>query len=454
MTDTGTGMNMDPVKTPSKKQELTPPPAHGVAHTNAPATPGPSTATATAAATASAIAPSTPDPKIDTSATPKQSVLSTPGGTTPACRIDKAVYTTHTIRTAKCTECDKRNDSEMFRCPGCTFQVCKSCCERREADGRGLVHGNVNGVMSPDEEPIQRRKPSWAVTPKAKGLDSGKSKQKAEGVSSSAKRKQAARKKAEKEGDTTPEGDDFMPESPVPNLGKRRRTTSAGSAPSLLRDDQSLAWTAARVIPRAPLSPRSGGPLKTIPPGVNLKDISAAEQLEMLGIKQDEPLLGRQVPVIYHTTMRIPEKLKNYNKSTGAESQEPEAATQVGESSSTGPATQGNKNEAKMPEVQNEQTNKDPVAITVRSFVTNEAKQWLDDAKWSDDEKNIIFYALLAEARRWLFNSRMNLAGLNMRLDGLEVWYLGHLADVVRACATRTITELEEQKALEQQSAL
>lgn len=94
---------------------------------------------------------------------------------------------------------------------------------------------------------------------------------------------------------------------------------------------------------------------------MNLKEISAAEQLDMLGIKQDEPLLGRQVPVIYHTPMRIPEKLKNYNKSsTGTESQESEAATQVGESSSTGLATQGKQNEAKSINAQCEQSSQTP----------------------------------------------------------------------------------------------
>nr|GFD53086.1 hypothetical protein [Tanacetum cinerariifolium] len=59
------------------------------------------------------------------------------------CSSSPTSFTKITVHTAKCSECDKRNLETMLRCPGCTFQVCKPCHERREAAGRSLAHGNM-----------------------------------------------------------------------------------------------------------------------------------------------------------------------------------------------------------------------------------------------------------------------------------------------------------------------
>lgn len=355
-------------------------PGAAIAVANAPVTPGPSTstttdATATATAITPVISPETPSSQASTST--DRSILATPGGTTPACSIIMSEYKVKTVRTAKCTECDKRNTSKMLACPGCTFQLCEGCVTRRMADQRGMVHGQVDTSLSPPMERVVRRRTVWSkdpatpATPKSEGNDAGeaaggnedgvasessggKGKQKAEGVSSSTKRKQAARKKAQKGDETNLEGDDFMHESPVPNASKRRRTNVPGPAFPLPSDELPSGQPVVRrrykitptkknaaPVPDGPLSPRSGGPLKTIPPGVNLKEISAAEHLDMMGIKQDEPLLGRQMPVFYHTPMRIPGKLLKYNKPSSP------AGSQVGEKSSS-LATEEKNNEAKM----------------------------------------------------------------------------------------------------------
>lgn len=60
----------------------------------------------------------------------------------------------------------------------------------------------------------------------------------------------------------------------------------------------------------------------------------------------------------------------------------------------------------------------------------------------------------------WSFTTYVNMdystrslaimGGLEMRLDGLDEWYMRMLAGVVRECATRKIKELEKQKELEQ----
>lgn len=47
------------------------------------------------------------------------------------------------VHTAKCTECDKRNMATMLRCPGCTFQICQPCREKREKESRNLEHGSM-----------------------------------------------------------------------------------------------------------------------------------------------------------------------------------------------------------------------------------------------------------------------------------------------------------------------
>lgn len=74
-------------------------------------------------------------------------IASTPRtpGTSPltACSSSPSAFTAVKVHTAKCSECDKRNMDVMLRCPGCTFQVCKPCQEKREKAGRSLAHGNM-----------------------------------------------------------------------------------------------------------------------------------------------------------------------------------------------------------------------------------------------------------------------------------------------------------------------
>ncbi|KAI8931726.1 hypothetical protein NX059_011369 [Plenodomus lindquistii] len=110
--------------------------------------------------------PSTPIPATPSSlrhAPP--SATATPGPSTPfpprtphtpssslgiVCTMDATLYRIVKVHTAKCTECDKRNKAVMRRCPGCTFQVCTPCFERRKKNGKGLRHGmSMSSSASP-----------------------------------------------------------------------------------------------------------------------------------------------------------------------------------------------------------------------------------------------------------------------------------------------------------------
>ncbi|KAL6709914.1 hypothetical protein ACN47E_000699 [Coniothyrium glycines] len=169
----------------------------------------------------------------------------TPGGSVLPCTTEETLFTIVTVHTAKCTECDKRNMDTMRRCPGCTFQVCTPCFERRQRAGRGLVHGtmtNVNGG-TPVTQRTVRNKPV-ASTPISSKVQEQKRRQ-SDGVtgrgSSSITEKMISTGKAggkrtmlcKRPQAADPDSDDtlsdvnedFFSGSPSPTLNKRRRPT-------------------------------------------------------------------------------------------------------------------------------------------------------------------------------------------------------------------------------------
>ncbi|KAF2713486.1 hypothetical protein K504DRAFT_498296 [Pleomassaria siparia CBS 279.74] len=95
--------------------------------------------------------PTTPIPS-----TPRREILENPSTTgsksssntvermsLAGCVKEPANYSKVTIHTAKCSVCDKRNDSVMYRCPGCTWQICTPCTQEREKKGLQYQHGNM-----------------------------------------------------------------------------------------------------------------------------------------------------------------------------------------------------------------------------------------------------------------------------------------------------------------------
>jgi hypothetical protein len=104
----------------------------------APGTPGlPSTPVSTMRVQRAPPPPSTPGHRR------MASLPRTPGSSVLPCASSPSSFTSIKVHTAKCSECDQRNLETMLRCPGCTFQLCKPCRDRREDAGRSLAHGNM-----------------------------------------------------------------------------------------------------------------------------------------------------------------------------------------------------------------------------------------------------------------------------------------------------------------------
>ncbi|KAI9872013.1 MAG: hypothetical protein M1823_008285, partial [Watsoniomyces obsoletus] len=129
-----------PTKTPSPKGA---PPVPGNTPMAPPTTPGahsPSMTPATPGRTVSSPAPHTPGTLKSPASVPR-----TPGGSLlKSCSADPVDFTKIKIHTAKCTECDQRNETDnMLRCPGCGWQICVPCQEKRTKKGRDLIHGGM-----------------------------------------------------------------------------------------------------------------------------------------------------------------------------------------------------------------------------------------------------------------------------------------------------------------------
>jgi hypothetical protein len=253
------------------------------------------------------------------------------------------------VHTAKCTECDKRNKATMLRCPGCTFQICHPCRERREKNGRDLAHG---GMMSPggmgsgmgglgSGSVVRRRVPSMSPVKKMQGPEPA--------VVGDAKDKgKAIKKRATAKGkskvimlDDESSDEEFMPDptSPTSKKNKRRRTTlNITDSPTATSARPSR--TAAHLVPTpayiAPSSPDSGSvsgveipaptPTSSRPPATlnsavvkegfkmdaqHVKPTGRVhELLEQQGARYEEHLLSRHVPVLSDPVISVPEAVK------------------------------------------------------------------------------------------------------------------------------------------------
>ncbi|KAF3035511.1 hypothetical protein E8E11_002452 [Didymella keratinophila] len=102
------------------------------------------------------------------------SLTRTPGSSVLPCSSSPSSFRSISVHTAKCSECDQRNQETMLRCPGCTFQLCKPCRDRRKAGGRSLAHGIMMTprVATPGTGgSVVRRKPVSSV--KREGVKEG-----------------------------------------------------------------------------------------------------------------------------------------------------------------------------------------------------------------------------------------------------------------------------------------
>lgn len=137
-----------------------------------PRTPGaPSTPGSTMRVQRKTPLPSTPGGHLRMASLPR-----TPGSSVLPCSSSPTSFTSVKVHTAKCSECDQRNQETMVRCPGCTFQLCRPCRNRREAAGRSLAHGNMMTprVATPGTGgSVVRRKPVSSAKDESKEAKQG-----------------------------------------------------------------------------------------------------------------------------------------------------------------------------------------------------------------------------------------------------------------------------------------
>ncbi|KAF2998642.1 hypothetical protein E8E13_007646 [Curvularia kusanoi] len=263
----------------------------------------PSTAKTTTYVPHDAPAPSTPSgTNRRISSVPRTPVASTLGNTL-GCSATAVAFTQVVVKTAKCSECDMRNKGVMLRCPGCTFQVCKLCRDRRAAGGRSLAHGDMLSpqVVTPSTpaSSVKRKRPSVTASDAANEKLEKFRKQR-ESESTVRVRVQGA----------TPTDDssveDFAPDPASPTSNKRRRTTPT----SKVEDANDLPSPFLKATERSDdLSELSLGDPK---PNVKaLKDMTVQELLVHHGVDTPqnpykEHLLGRHEPIMYNPRIKIP----------------------------------------------------------------------------------------------------------------------------------------------------
>ncbi|EAT80204.2 hypothetical protein SNOG_12391 [Parastagonospora nodorum SN15] len=346
----------------------------------------------------------------------------TPGGGILTCTSDADRMDKVEIHTAICTVCDQRNKGHMKRCPGCTWQICETCREKRESQGRSLTHGSMgtpgglgSGLGSgkvvrrrlldmpgsptpaPGRTPARQHDDEQMMGAGEKGTTKGKGKASATAKPASKKRIVSSRKsKAIIENDSS--GDDFI-------RAKNSVSTPQNVAPPHGPVSQEASWEGWQ--------------------GVNTP-----------GHWYEQHFLGRQEPVVTNRVISIPESVRRMGDKTPR-------LTAVQK-------LEARKNEMWF-QAQKAQAEELKVASTVRGFAEAEAlKAQNHIPDLNTDEKEELTSAIKEGARKWALRAHDGLPpplqttverGLDMRLDHIDTPYTRQLFDVIRECASRKLDE-------------
>ncbi|KAL1801242.1 hypothetical protein ACET3X_001584 [Alternaria dauci] len=465
-----------------------------------PATPGPGqSASDSTSIPMPAPAPSTPGRRDRTllPGTPRSSsspfparAPRTPGGSSlTQCTVDESQYSRVTVHTAKCTECDKRNMDTMRRCPGCTFQVCQPCYEKRLKQEKGLLHGNMatpgatgGGPSSSAGARAVRNKPppstqetgdkvedeQAAPTPTKEATPANKEATPAS-LKSSAK-KRAIKKKAavvETEAEES-SGDDFEPDNTSPTPSKRRRT---GRRRSELTFAESALATALPAPP-ATRATRKSLPASTYqapsPPGSDPgnagtamgrklgkplgSDFEGDKDLYDVGIApyKSEPLLARREPIMSNPASRIPDIIKRGGQPRARNQTYDNIQAKLREKLQQNQASEIGQDETEAHMAEQSKAGQDADPQTVAAFVEKEAARYQDEIM-DEDENEAIFNALKSAALVWGKQTYKKLdsetqgmlqPGLKLRLDLIDEAFRDELARLLGEHADRILSEL------------
>ncbi|KAH7381204.1 hypothetical protein DE146DRAFT_624327 [Phaeosphaeria sp. MPI-PUGE-AT-0046c] len=377
----------------SSPRPKTPSPQPPANPTNTPMPPPPSSPPST-----------TPTPRTPSRTTSLASPLArNPGGTLSACSSDPAVMTVVKVHTAKCTECDKRNKDTMLRCPGCTFQICRPCRERREKKGRGLVHG---AMMSPGGL--------------GSGLGSG---------SGIVRRKVVGKMGTSPSAAPFKDTDEAMVDVEVETRGKskntsagRKRAVKTKATPSDESDDDDF-------------RPDLASPTANVAPTGRVQELLEANGVNTPGNRYDEHFLQRHDIVVTNPVISIPETVRRMA--------EPKPRLTAEQKKSVA-------NNRKM-----EAANK-AQGLTVRDVVNMETSKY-QNGELSTDENDELASAIKETARKWGMRTYDTLPravqatvvrSLDMRLDCIVGAQRVQLAKAIEECAVRKLNEFEQDRAM------
>ncbi|KAH9876651.1 hypothetical protein J1614_003783 [Plenodomus biglobosus] len=381
-------------------------------------------------------------------------------GTGQVCTTDATLFRCVSIHTAKCTECDKRNKAIMRRCPGCTFQVCTPCFEKREKEGRGLRHGiAMSGSASPATERMVRTRPFGSSGggqtqkiggPRDEGIAGGEGKGKRKIKQEGLPKKRAARKKktprfvdSEDEEDDELSSEGYEPEEGTPTPSKRRRSVLTMDGPSFASPRQIV-----RKPPTASSNSTYQFPSSLVPEDASDAPASTGgprsehgidELMRSFGVNTaenpyHEHPLSRRMPVVANPAIKIPSKMMRKFEPRPAGVTQKNIQEQVlhkmqeQEKSRSASATE---QEDGVSHLKDGRMNAPATvtACTVRTVVEKVAAKYRDDATMDEDECKALIGHLEAEALSWGTIAFRRLTpheqglmrpGLNMRLDLLS----------------------------------
>jgi hypothetical protein len=346
----------------------------------------------------------------------------------------------------------------MQRCPGCTFQLCKPCCDRRAKAGRALTHGNMltPAAATPGAQSasvLRRRLGSVVVRG---GVEDGKDEGDKSTLSpvklklilkSPTGTKRVGRQRAKpKESDTEESSEECAPYSPT--IHKRRRIVPPSSS------------TATRLPPAS--SKSQSDELVDDRVGVTVAEAAIQEDTRRLTLDElmqqhgvntpanpyREHLLSRYTPVTTNPAVYMPPNFQPSFKPrpTAAEIQQ-NIQDKV-------------RQKLKAKEVFDpyaacceQATDSDQAKSmqTVRSFVEAQAMTYLQFVLLDKDEQDEFVSALKEVARKWAVQTYNSMAmaehtglirGLDMCLNTIRPETRADLENVVAGCAARKLREL------------
>jgi hypothetical protein len=375
-----------------------------------------------------------------------------------ACSASADAFTAVKVHTAKCSECDKRNMDTMQRCPGCTFQLCKPCCDRRLKAGRALTHGNMltPAAATPGAQSasVQRRRLGSVVV--REGVE-GRKDEGDKSTSSPVKlklilksptgTKRVGRQRAKpRESGAEESEEEYTPYSPT--IHKRRRIVPPSSSMAArLPAASSMPQSAELTDDRAAVTAAEAAIRE------DTRRLTLDELMQQHGVNTpenpyQEHLLSRYTPVTTNPAVYTPPNFQPSFKPrpTAADIQQniQDKVRQKLEAEEVfNPCAACCEYATDSDQAKSVQT--------VRSFIEDQAMTYLQFVLLDKDEQDEFVSALKEVARKWAVNTYNGMAmaghtglvrGLDMCLNTIGPESRADLENVVAGCAARKLREL------------